>query len=223
MKYVLSVLLLAVVGLIGYDYSQTREMAHRPAPVVSEQLPRLPEDGKAYYFTVFLCDKWAEMPACREVKSWVETNQKLVSLKAQTHYHLYTSDDPMFIRYKGSIKEFPCVVLQRADGKCLYKMSGSNVPKTASGLADALIKTFPTTQGYCLRGRGTCPYVKPQPAPQPAPVVPDTVAPFVPDTIISPPPEESEGLPTFVVLGLLVAGGAAAIGPKVIQKYKALG
>ncbi len=163
-----------------------------------EQVIDLPEDGGAWYTTLFLHADWRQRPQERQLAAWFASNPRLASLKAQTHWNVHTQKDRMYrARWAHVVSVWPCVLLQTSDGKVRYKASGDNIPSNADQLAsDITTRLFP------------CPKPKPKPNPTPAPdtnpVIPDTTPDITPDA-----GPAGEDFPwALLIVGILVAVGA---------------
>lgn len=185
---------------------------------VQQQVVNLPEDGKAYYTSLFLAKNWQADPRSREVRAWFDTNVTLASLKSQTHFNIVTPADPQWgAKYAQSVgNALPCVAVTDASGGIVYKASAKTLPTKDNVLAAEVYQSVE-------RRRRRCPINEPQPTPvTPEPNVPDTT-PNLPDTspAITTPPEEHFPLWLGIVLGL--AGITAAVAPDIVKKYKAMG
>lgn len=184
---------------------------------VQQQVVNLPEDGKAYYTSLFLAKNWQADPRSREVRAWFDTNITLASLKSQTHFNIVTPADPQWgAKYAQSVGQLPCVAVTDSTGSPVYKASAKNLPTKDNVLASEIY------QSVERRRRNRCPINEPTPV-TPEPAIPDTT-PALPDTnapIASPPSEEHFPLWLGIILGL--AGITAAVAPDIVTKYKAMG
>lgn len=193
----------------------------------ADQIITLPEDGSRYYTSVFLNGESA-------IPGWFQTDSRLATLKRQTHFNVMQTSDPQFVeRYGKAVTEFPCIALTKADGTVVFKASGKNVPNRPADLV-AMIRAVTTVKaqvaaevsgcngdcnGQCGKDSCRC-------RPRPSPVTPAPVTPVVPDVIPDllgqeAKPEEKE-VPFWLGVLLAVGGVGAAIGPKVMKKYKSL-
>ncbi len=197
-------LLLACSGYIAANaYSQ-----YSPDfPVFAEkQVVRLPEDGHAYYTTIF-------NPTDRVV-DWFESEGRLQSLRKRTHFSTWERSDPMFSRYKryhGNTSK-TIVLVQDPYGRVVYTSAGGPFPRTASQLADAIQQDIEANCNILKRWRE-----RRNPAPEPAPE-PDVEPDFVDDE------EEAESDPgsdfPFLLAGLgLVIGLAFGAGTSYYEQY----
>ena len=172
---VLAVLALSGVALavcwLGYQQDQTRQdlttmgQAVEDAAnenVVRERVVDLPEDGNLYYTTVFVHADWRKRPEERRLMVAFKVEPALVSLVAQTHFNLYTPNDPDYKeRFEGV--EVPCVLVQTESGEVIYKASGENIP-TASAMVGELVTFFDKRPWLRIR-----PWKRPRPCPTPDP------------------------------------------------------
>jgi len=145
---------------------------------VSERIVDLPETGGAWHLSIFVHQDWLKRPAERRLVAWFSVEPRLVSLKAQTHDHLYTNADPMYrLRFAKIVPLLPAVMLQDGTGKVWYK--------AAVGSKDVPLPSEPTMLGdkfQKLFSGGPCPWPKPKPEPEPGP---------------GPGPDESPDLPNI--------------------------
>lgn len=148
-----------------------------------DRIINLPEDGGAYYTSVFVHANWRVRPADRTLLAWFGSNRRLLSLRSQTHYNVYTERTPLFkTRYSRTIKALPAVRVQAADGRVTYQSSVDNLPKSADGLADEIA-------GCIFKKRKDRRHPTPVPVPDvdvdvdvtPVPVIPDLVEPVKPE------------------------------------------
>jgi hypothetical protein len=158
-----------------------------------QQVVSLPEDGGAYHLSLFVSNNWREIPAEREAVALMETDATLKSIKAQSHYHLYTETDPIYqTRFASAIDTMPCVLLQDAKGTVIFKYSGPVLSKRP-----------------WLHVR---PWLRPRPCPTPNPApgpVNVTVNDRLPDTKIPDTPIFPWGLLIFTIA--LAAGLTTAV------------
>ena len=183
MKY-LTVLL--VVGLIFVSAWNTKAISGLRGP--SDQVVTLPEDGQARHLSIFVDDDWKSKPEQREFVAAFYSDSTYSSLRAQSHFHIYTPSDPIYqSRFKGAIDVFPCVLLQDETGKVEFK---------ASGLT--LYEKRPW-----LRVR---PWLRPRPGPAPGPAPVPNVNVNV-DTPIQPIPDTSSFPWPMLIVVMLVAAG----------------
>lgn len=160
----------------------------------SQNVVSLPEDGGAYHLSLFVSEKWREIPAEREAVALMETDPTMMSLKAQSHYHLYTDTDPIYqTRFASAIDVKPCVLLQASDGKVLFKYSGPVLSKRPWLHVRPWLRPRP------------CP---PSPGPAPGPVIPNQTD-RLPDTKIPDTPIFPWGLLIFTIA--LAAGLTVAV------------
>lgn len=216
MKALMYGLIMACVGLSVGSYQQLTALNERVAdikiPVITEQqVVTLPEDGKAYYTSLFLKADWQKDAKSRALKSWFDTNITLASLRSQTHFNIVTPADPQWkSKYSKTVAELPCFALTDAEGNVVYKISGNNIPNDSKILASEVGRRCPNRR---------CPINETQPDEKET--VPDSGP-----ILDSKPPEltpVSEEFPLWLGLLLGMAGVAAAVVPDVVNKYKAMG
>lgn len=132
---------------------------------VEERILDLPEDGDVWHTSLFVHPNWQAIPAERRLIAAFETEPRLVSLKAQSKYHLYTSDDPIYKeRFASAVPVIPALVVQRSDGEVIYKGSGDKVGDDPHSLGHAIKDTI---RKQCPDGR--CRPIVPKPVPEPLP------------------------------------------------------
>ena len=135
------------------------------ALLVGEQIVDLPETGGAWHLSIFVHQDWRERPAERRLVAWFSVEPRLVSLKAQTHDHLYTDADPMYqLRFAKVVPLLPAVMLQDGKGKVWYKGAAGSKEAPLPSEAKELGDKFQT-----LFSGGPCPWPKPKPEPEPKP------------------------------------------------------
>jgi hypothetical protein len=179
-------------------------------PPAEKQIVNLPEDGTAYHTSLWLPANWQADAKSRELVAWFETNNKLKSLKAQTHWHVYTTDQAWYQqRYRNMVPTVPAVTVQKPSGQFVYEAGIKNpIPNSAPALAADI-------QGNLY---SNCPNRRPKPEPSPEPDEP------VVDK--NGPPKLIDGgeTPAFdpplllAVIGLL-AGAGLGIGSKYYEQY----
>lgn len=168
-----------------------------------DRILRLPEDGSVYHTSVFVHADWRRRPQDRTLIAWFGSNRRLLSLRSQTHYHVYTERTPLFkTRYSRTIKVLPAVRVQTADGRVTYQSSVGNLPRSANGLADEI--------AGCLFKRRKD-RNKPAPAPEPDVDVDVDVmpAPVIPD--MAEPVEKPEFPWLLLVIAVILAGAVPVI------------
>ena len=178
-------------------------VAHQEQPA-KERVIDLPEDGDAYHTTLVLATDWRTMPKQRRLVAWFQADPRLASLRSQTHFHEYTERSPIYrARLARAVSSVPCVMVQRSDGRVVFKASGSNLPPTSGVLADQIAASL------CPRPRPQ-PDVQPEPAPEPEPLP-------LPDVRPQPPAK-----PAFPWALLIVAVLAGLVLPVVVHFRRAM-
>jgi len=172
-------------------------------PTVADHIVDLPEDGQAWYATIVTTPAWKSQQRERQLVAWFGSNPALVSLRVQTHFNHYTTNDALFrARLSRAVSATPAVILQDASGKVVYKATGTNVPATDAELAVGIQKAITDCCPFRPRPpKPTPPDVTPPPDDKP--VIPD-VGPVTPD---APPADYTFALATIaaVVAGLVAA------------------
>jgi hypothetical protein len=144
-------------------------VATTQAPVAEEVL-ELPEDGQVYHISVMVHDDWRARGGERRLVAWWQVHPALVSLKAGTHFHVYTESDRVYqTKLKHACPTLPAVIIQDANGKVHFKCSGENTPQDSQALVGALGRTFRRRPIYIFPWRRPCPCPHPDPSPQPDP------------------------------------------------------
>jgi hypothetical protein len=173
-------------------------------PMAEKQIIKLPEDGNAYFTSIFVPANWQNDSKSRELVAWFESHDQLRSLKAQTHFKVFAANDPMSQRYRNVVTELPCVMIQKPDGTRVYHRQGAAVPTSPNGLAADI-------QGQLY---SNCPWRKPdEPPPDDEPVVDKSG----PPTLANGP----AGFEPNVVLAVLalVAGLGLGVGTSYYEQY----
>jgi hypothetical protein len=129
----------------------------------SQQVLDLPEDGGLWHTTLILPDDSTNNPRSARLLAHFASTPRLQTLASQTSLHRYTPSDPLFSAryapYFGGV--FPALLIQKADGTVVYKVSGDAIPPSGEQLADEIAQAI----DQC------CP-LRPRPQPSPKPSVP---------------------------------------------------
>jgi hypothetical protein len=161
------ILLLGCVGYIAGDaYKEYKPFVAQPRP--EQRVLELPEDGQAYYTSLFLPANWKADATSRSIYSWFETNEQLRGLRAQTHWNVYDENDLFYrTRYFKIAPVLPAVVIQDSTGRVVASVTTFSTPE---GLVNDLQYGIETG---CIRRwrerREPVPAPAPVPAPQPTP------------------------------------------------------
>ena len=161
------VLLLGCVGYIAGDaYKDYKPLISASVVKPTIQVIELPEDGQAYYTSLFLPTNWKADQTSRTLYSWFDTNPQLRGLKAQTHWNVYDENDFFYrTRYFKIAPVVPAVVVQDSTGKVVASVTTFSTP-------DQLVADLSGEMTGCLRRwrkEPEPPAPAPAPAPQPAP------------------------------------------------------
>lgn len=160
------VLLLGCVGYIAGDaYKDYQPFLISKSEPAKQQVLELPEDGQAYYTSLFLPANWKADQTSRQLYSWFETNQQLRGLKAQTHWNVYDENDFFYrTRYFKIAPVIPAVVVQDSNGRVVASITTFSTP-------DQLVADLSGDMTACLRRwrERHNPEPAPAPAPQPTP------------------------------------------------------
>lgn len=154
---------------------------HRAALVAAQEVIHLPEDGALWHTTLVLPDNPSENPAAKRLMEHFEKSQRLKQLVAQTTLHRFTPRDPLFSAryspYFGGV--LPALLVQKADGAVIYKVSGDAIPLSADALADEIAQAI--DQCCPLRPRPQQPEPITTPEPPIRPKVPQVNVDVIPD------------------------------------------
>lgn len=172
--------------------------------LLGARVDQLPNDAGKCFTSIYV----AASPSARDVQvaGWFKTHRGLLRLREATHFNGMRSDNPLYLaRHAQSVgNDFPCVTIQRPDGSLIAKVSGSNMPATADGLATLLARAIEN----CPRPRPKPePVPTPQPTPEPAPLpdlLPDPTEPDV-------QPADDDAIQWAVVIGSFVLAAAGTL------------
>jgi len=171
---------------------------------VQRRVIDLPDDEQVWYTSLFVHPDWKSRGPDRRLVAAFDAEPKLQSLKSQTHWKLYTTDDEWYKQtFASHVPVVPALLVQRSDGSVIFKSSGDQVASDTGDLADAVDRS--------IRKRRQC---KPIPVPQPTPVPsPPNVTPEpIPD--IGPQPEKPADNSGKLILALLAAVAGSYLGLK---------
>jgi len=182
------------------EAAQQRPVVQVPE-TIEERVIVLPEDGQSYHLTLVVHQDWQQRQQERSLVGWFELDARLRALKAQVHFHFYTTADAWYQQrfIKGvPPQELPAVMLQQADGKVIYKVSSSRLPATARTLADTIQDCFPRP--------------RPVPLPQPQPLPEPDINP-IPDLGPEPlePSDEEAPFPWLMLAASTLLGGGLSL------------
>lgn len=172
---------------------------HQAAP--QAKIVELPEDGQVWFTSLFVHDDWKNRPADRRLVADFDAIAPLQSLKAQTHFHVYTASDPNYReRFARDVNVLPCVLIQRANGEIVYKESGANVGCQPDGLARSIQAGI----------RRHCPDGKCGPLPPPADEIPPDEPHETPPELPLLPAAKTDAENPWLIVGCVAAGCALA-------------
>ena len=115
-----------------------------------ERVIELPEDGNQWHTILLVCPDWQSRPAERRAEAMFHSEPLLASLKHQTHWHLITTDQPEFEKFRALVDATPCLVVERANGQVVYRESGPGLGHSPHALTRAIRKEI---QRHCPDGR----------------------------------------------------------------------
>lgn len=170
-----------------------------PFPQAEERIIDLPEDGNTWHTILFLQADWKSRPAERKAHTIWFTEPGLISLREQTHWHVITTDQAEFQKFRPLVDATPCLLIERANGEVIYRESGPQLGKNNDGLRRAIRCEV---QRHCPDGR--CLPIHPVPGPENEKPL-ETEIP----AILNPEPRKGNPAGTlFVTLAGLAAGTA---------------
>ena len=159
-----------------------------------ERVIDLPEDGSQWHTILIMCPDWKGRPAERRAEAMFHSEPLLVSLKYQTHWHLITTDQLEFRKFRALVDATPCLIVERANGEVVYRESGPDLGRQPHLLTRAIRKEI---QRHCPDGR--CLPLHPVPGqdePQPRNEIPAVLREEAPAT------KKANPLPAVIVAGL---------------------
>jgi hypothetical protein len=115
-----------------------------------ERVLDLPEDANQWHTILILRSGWQNVLAERKAEAMFHSEPLLASLKHQTHWHLFTTDQPEYQKFRGLVEATPCLILERANGEVVYLESGPALGKTPRALTHMIRKQI---QRHCPRNR----------------------------------------------------------------------
>lgn len=120
------------------------------AASVQERVIDLPEDGYQWHTILIVNPGWQGRPAERRAEAMFHAEPLLVSLKHQTHWHLITTDQPEFRKFRALVDATPCLIVERANGEVVYRESGPELGRHPHLLTHAIRKEI---ERHCPDGR----------------------------------------------------------------------
>lgn len=189
-----------IIALSDTTNQRLAIIAQQTATMLAEErITDLPEDGQVWYVSLCVRPNWQTIPEDRRLVAAFEVDPHLVSLKAQTRYHFYTANDPLFKERFAGVTEFPCLMIQNGSGQVVFKRSGSAAAQSERRLAKDIQAAF---TDICKNGR-CCPAPRPPAAPVNLPPSPPQV---ITDTSI--PADDDWVTGAAIVSGIIAFLGA---------------
>src|SRR5262245_60866508 len=151
----LAALTAIVIGLVVVPALRPPE----PVPIVveetfnpqpEERVIDLPEDGYTWHTILILRPEWRSLAAERKAEAMFHSEPLLGSLRHQTHWHLITTDQAEFPKFRPLVAATPCLIVERANGEVVYRESGPELGKRPHDLTHALRREI---QRHCPDGR----------------------------------------------------------------------
>ena len=130
---------------VAVTYSATMEQR-----LVEERVLDLPEDGNQWHTILILRPNWQSHPTDRRAEALFHADPTLTSLKHQTHWHLITTDQPEFAKFRALVDATPCLIVERANGEVVYRESGPNLGRHGPALARSIRREI---ERHCPDGR----------------------------------------------------------------------
>jgi hypothetical protein len=152
-----------LAGLVWIQQGLARDLADLRAvvaiaaepPAPSELSPEervldLPEDGHTWHTILILRPEWRSLPAERRAEAMFHTEPLLASLRHQTHWHLMTTDQAEFQKFRALVNATPCLLVERANGEVVYRESGPELARRPHALTHAIRREI---ERHCPDGR----------------------------------------------------------------------
>ncbi|MBI3866820.1 MAG: hypothetical protein HY290_33490 [Planctomycetia bacterium] len=149
----------ALVALVVSLYVVPELRPEQSVPIVVEESfdPRpeqrvldLPEDGNAWHTILIVRPEWRSIAAERKAEAMFHSEPLLISLKHQTHWHLITTDQAEFAKFRTLVAATPCLIVERANGEVVYRESGPELGKHPHNLTHVLRREI---ERHCPDGR----------------------------------------------------------------------
>jgi hypothetical protein len=179
----------------------------------------LPEDGQAYFTSVIVPPSWETNPRAKEIVGWFDQDVRLKSLKSQTHFRVYPTNDPIYrANLAHAVGNTPAVLVQKASGEVeMAVWEGGQLPATSNEMGNKVGRIFGKHRGGGGCPDGKCPLPKPtpdetQPKPEPVPdLPPKPVVPIVEPVDPVGPEGSNVGFWVLLAVLLVMTLGAANI------------
>jgi hypothetical protein len=130
------------------SHSRVAELERQVA--AEERVLDLPEDANQWHTILILRAGWQNVLAERNAEAMFHSEPLLVSLKHQTHWHLFTTDQAEYQKFRGLVEATPCLIVERANGEVVYLESGPDLGKKPHDLTHLIRKAI---QRHCPRNR----------------------------------------------------------------------
>lgn len=168
---------------------QNIEVLHESTVALAAAEPQalvrvLPQDAADCHTSLYVNADWRRRPLDRKLMAWFEYDPGILSVRGQTHSHVYTTKHRLFReRYRKTVPVLPAVRVQQPDGKVLYQVSDKAIPASPGQLADEMA-------GCLFKNRKKRRNPEPAPTPDvdvdvdvvPVPPIPDVI----PDVSVQP-------------------------------------
>jgi len=154
----LAVQLWIIPQVLPAESHLSRGLEREPLELVEQRTWDLPEDAHTWHTILLVRPDWRAIPTERRVEALFHTEPSLVSLKHQTHWHLITTADPEFAKFRALVDTTPCLLVERANGQVIYRGSGPELGQRPLELTRSIRRQV---ERHCPRGR--CLPIPPQP------------------------------------------------------------
>jgi hypothetical protein len=115
-----------------------------------ERVIELPEDGNQWHTILILRAGWQGLAVERRAEAMFHSEPRLVSLRHQTHWHLITTDQAEFSKFRPLVDATPCLIVERGNGEVVYRESGPELGKHSHKLTHAIRREI---ERHCPDGR----------------------------------------------------------------------
>lgn len=179
---------------------ERRSASPAPAKSAEARIIDLPDDANTWHTILFLRPGWQSHACERRAHTMFFTERGLVALRQQTHWHVITTDQAEFQKFRALVSATPCLVVERANGEVIYRESGRQLGQNDAALRRAIGREV---ERHCPDGRCLPLHPTPEPDdPEPMDEIP---------SILKQPADRGEKSPVCGVVAVL-AGLAAGMG-----------